>query len=108
MISDHRCFFCFIRAFEKLIEKANISNEAKNSFTLDMINLYCDKWDELMSPEFSRELHGILRNYTHNPDPYRQEKKENNDQALRMLPGLKKLVQRSTDPFNTALRLAIA
>jgi hypothetical protein len=94
MISDHRCFFCFIRAFEKLIEKANISNEAKNSFTLDMINLYCDKWDELMSPEFSRELHGILRNYTHNPDPYRQEKKENNDQALRMLPGLKKLVQR--------------
>jgi hypothetical protein len=108
MISDYRCFFCFTRAFEKLIEKENISIEAKNSFTLEMINLYRNKWDGLMSPEFSRELHGILRNYTHNPDPYRQEKKENNDQALRMLPDLKKMVQRSADPFNTALRLAIA
>jgi hypothetical protein len=108
MISDHRCFFCFTRAFEKLIERANISIEAKNSFTLEMINLYRNKWDELLSPEFSRELHGILKNYTHNPDPYRQEKKENNDQALGMFPDLEKMVKRSTDPFNTALRLAIA
>jgi damage-control phosphatase, subfamily I len=108
MGSDYRCFFCFTRAFERLIEKANISGEAKNSFTFEMINLYRNKWDELLSPEFSRELHSILRNYTHNPDPYSQEKKENNDQALGMFPDLKKMVQRSTDPFNTALRLAIA
>ena len=108
MISDHRCFFCFTRAFEKLIEKSNISIEAKNSFTLDMINLYRNKWDELMSPEFSRELHGILRSYTHNPDPYREEKKQNNDQALAMYPDLEKIVQQSNDPFNTSLRLAIA
>ena len=108
MISDYRCFFCFTRAFERLIEKANISSEAKNSFTFEMINLYRNKWDELLSPEFSRELHSILRNYTNNPDPYRQEKKENNDQALGMFPDLEKKVQRSTDTFNTALRLAIA
>ena len=108
MISDHRCFFCFTRAFERLIEKANISSEAKNSFTFEMINLYRNKWDELISPEFSRELHSILRNYTNNPDPYKQEKKENNDQALGMFLDLEKKVQRSTDPFNTALRLAIA
>lgn len=108
MVSDYRCFFCFTRAFEKLIEKANISNESKNSFAIDMINLYRDKWNELMSPEFSRELHGILRNYTHNPDPYKREKKENNDQALGLLPDLEKIVQRSADPVNTALRLAIA
>ena len=108
MVSDYRCFFCFTRAFERLIEKANISSEAKNSFTFEMINLYRNKWDELLSPEFSRELHGILRSYTHNPDPYKVEKKENNDQALGMFPDLEKKVQSSTDPFNTALRLAIA
>jgi damage-control phosphatase, subfamily I len=108
MISDHRCFFCFTRAFEKLIEKSNISNEEKNSFTLDMINLYRNQCGELMSPEFSRELHGILRSYTHNPDPYKQEKKLNNDQALAMFPALEKIVQQSNDPFKTSLRLAIA
>ena len=73
-----------------------------------MINLYHSKWDELMSPEFSRELHGILRNYAHNTDPYRHEKKQNNDQALGMLPVLERMVVGSNDPFDTSLRLAIA
>lgn len=108
MKSDHRCFFCFTRAFEKLIEKEKISVEAKNSFTLDMINLYHKKWDQLMSPEFSRELHLILKSYTHNSDPYRKEKKENNDQAINLLPELNNIIHKSEDPFTTTLRLAIA
>ena len=108
MISDHRCFFCFVRAFEKLVEKENISNEAKSCFTRDMISLYQNNWDKLTAPEFSRELHMILRSYTHNPDPYKEVKKENNDQALSMFPELEEIVQQSGDPFDTALRLAIA
>lgn len=108
MVSDHRCFFCFTRAFEKLVEKENISNEAKNCFTRDMINLYQNNWDKFTAPEFSRELHGILRSYTLNPDPYKRVKKENNDQALRMFPELENIIRQSKDPFDTALRLAIA
>lgn len=83
MIPDHRCFFCFTRAFEKLIAKENITNEAKNNFIHEIILLYDTNWDKLSAPEFSRELHHKLRNYTHNPDPYLKEKKENNDQAAR-------------------------
>lgn len=108
MVSDHRCFFCFTRAFEKLVEKENISNEAKNCFIRDMINLYQNNWDKFTAPEFSRELHGILRSYTLNPDPYKRVKKENNDQALRMFPELENIIRQSKDPFDTALRLAIA
>lgn len=108
MISDYRCFFCFTRAFEKLIEKENISNEAKNCFTRDIINLFQNNWDKFTAPEFSRELFGILRSYTLNPDPYKRVKKENNDQALRMFPELENIIRQSKDPFDTALRLAIA
>ena len=108
MISDHRCFFCFIRAFEKLLEKENISNEAKKSFTLDMIRLYQNNYDKLIAPEFSRELHIILKNYTLNSDPYKKVKKENNDQALSMFSELEEIIRQSKDPFGTALRLAIA
>lgn len=108
MVPDHRCFFCFTRAFEKLIAKENISNEAKNYFTCEMIGLYYNNWDKLSAPEFSRELHHILRSYTHNSDPYLNEKKENNDQALRMFPELDNIIRQSKDPFDTALRLAIA
>ncbi|MCU0473750.1 MAG: ARMT1-like domain-containing protein [Bacteroidales bacterium] len=108
MLSDHRCFFCFAKAFEKLLQKENIPNESKNSFTLEMIRLYIDRWDEFNTPDFSRELHALLRSYTHNPDPYKKVKRENNDQAISLVPELKKLIKQSGDPFETALRLAIA
>jgi damage-control phosphatase, subfamily I len=108
MISDHRCFFCFTRAFERLLAKESISKEAKNSFTRDMITLYQSKWDELYSPEFSRELHTILRNYTNNPDPYKEEKRLNNDQALILISESEKIVKQSADPFQTSLKIAIA
>jgi uncharacterized protein with ATP-grasp and redox domains len=108
ILSDHRCFFCFARAFEKLLEKESISNETKNNFTRDMVNLYNNKWSDLNSPEFARELHNILKSYTLNPDPYKAEKKVNNDQALNMIPELEKIVKQSEDPFNTALKLSIA
>lgn len=108
MISDYRCFYCFVRAFEKLLVKENISNEAKASFTLEMISLYQNNQNDFSAPLFSRELHKILRSYTHNPDPYMEEKKKYNNQALSMLPELEYIMQQSEDPFSTALRLAIA
>ncbi|HUX94846.1 MAG TPA: ARMT1-like domain-containing protein [Bacteroidales bacterium] len=108
MVSDYRCFFCFTRAFEKLLEKEKISIEAKNAFTLDMIRLYQENGNSFSAPCFSRELHSILRRYTHNPDPYKEEKKENNDQALSLFHESEKLIKQSNDPFSTSLRIAIA
>ncbi|HUX58212.1 MAG TPA: ARMT1-like domain-containing protein [Bacteroidales bacterium] len=108
MISDYRCFYCFVRAFEKLLEKENISKEAKNCFTNDMVSLYQNRPDSFISPEFARQLHVLLRSYTLNPDPYRQEKKKYNDLAMNMFPGLQELIGQSSDSFGTALRLGIA
>jgi len=108
MISDYRCFYCFTRAFGKLIEKENLSVEAKNDFTHEMVRLYANVNSNFSAPKFSRELHEILKNYTNNPDPYFFEKKESNDIALNLYPSLKNQVLESDDPFNKALRLAIA
>jgi uncharacterized protein with ATP-grasp and redox domains len=108
MISDYRCFYCFARAFERLLSRDGISPEAKDSFTRDMVNLYAENWGEHNSPLFARELHVLLRNYTGNSDPYKLEKKKYNDLALGLLPEMSRLVKRSRDPFNTALRLSIA
>lgn len=108
MISDYRCFFCFTRAFEKLLAKEDISSDAKNSFTKDMISMYQKNRDDLNSPEFARELHSLLRIYTLNSDPYKSEKKKYNDLALSLLPDLERIVIQSENPFITALRLSIA
>lgn len=108
MISDYRCFFCLCRVFEKLLEKADIAAAEKQSFIDNILYLYQEKHDDLTAPEFSRELHYLLRKYTLNPDPYKDEKKKYNDIALNLVPGLKDLIGKSADPFDTALRLAIA
>jgi len=108
MISDYRCFYCFTRAFERLISRDGISAEAKDSFTRDMVKLYAENWGKHNSPLFARELHSLLRAYTGVIDPYKQEKKLYNDIALGLQPDMKRLLSRSRDPFNTALRLSIA
>ncbi len=108
MISDYRCFFCFARAFEKLIEKEKLTVAEKNSFTREMNFLYANSQENFSAPGFSRELHHILKSYSNNEDPYKDAKKQTNDLVLSLYPGLKKMVLSSEKPFNTALRLAIA
>ncbi len=108
MISDYRCFYCFTRAFERLISRDGISADAKDSFTRDMVKMYAENWGRHNSPLFARELHSILRSYTGNSDPYKDEKKHYNDLALGLLPDMESLLRQSDDPFNTALRLSIA
>jgi len=108
MISDYRCFFCHVRSFEKLLEKEPVSIQVKNSFTLDMINLYQTHKFDTSSPEFARSLHRILKGYTDNPDPYLQEKRLSNQHALELLPEMENMISQSPDQFITALRLAIA
>lgn len=108
MISDYRCFYCFAKAFERLLSQDGISPDAKDSFTRDMVNLYAENWGKHNSPLFARELHSLLRSYTGNSDPYKLEKKKYNDLALGLISEMKRLLKRSRDPFNTALRLSIA
>jgi len=55
-----------------------------------------------------QRIHRFIREQTGNPDPYREVKHESNAFALRALPELQDIVRSSTDPFETAARLAIA
>jgi uncharacterized protein with ATP-grasp and redox domains len=49
-----------------------------------------------------------LKRYTNNPDPYKEAKKQSNDLVLKMYPELRTQILLSDNPFDTALRLAIA
>lgn len=108
MTSDYRCFFCFAKAFERLLENENMSISARNSFTHKMTELYGKCQDDFSAPAFSRALHTILKKYTNNTDPYKEAKRKSNDFVLEMYPGLQSQVMLSDNPFDTALRLAIA
>jgi len=108
MISDYRCFFCFARTFERLLEKEDLTREEKNTFTQKMVELYNQQCDDFSAPVLSRELHVILNKMTLKKDPYSEIKKKSNDQILKLYPELKLRIQNSDDHFDIALRLAIA
>ena len=69
---DYRCFSCFTKSFEKLIEGENLDAESKRCFTRDMAELYHRDNQKISSPQFSREMHVLLKSYTGNPDPYKK------------------------------------
>ncbi len=108
MIGDCRCFFCFVRSMEKMLEKENFDAETKRRFTFEMTRLYQQTEDGSIKSSFSRELYASLRKYSGIPDPYKEIKKSSNEFVLGLYPEMKKLVQDSEKPFETALRLAIS
>jgi len=108
MISDYRCFFCFARAFERLLEKENLSVEEKNCFAVDMFGLFNNVNGNFSAPALSRELHVLLKQYSNNTDPYKEIKKQSNDLVLARYTELKNIVFNSENQFDSALRLAIA
>ncbi|NJK96088.1 MAG: DUF89 family protein [Bacteroidales bacterium] len=93
-----------------MIDKEKLSIENKNKFTMQMAELYSEliNNNSFSAPAFSRELHLILQGYTLNPDPYKDIKRLSNEQVLQMYPELKNTIRNSANPFQTALRLAIA
>ncbi len=108
VISDYRCYFCFARAFERLLEKTELEPDAKKWFAREMFGLFNHGKNGFSIPKMSRELHVLLKQHSNDPDPYQEQKKQSNDLVLNMYPELKDLVFHSTNYFDTALRLAIA
>lgn len=108
MISDYRCFFCFARAFERLLTESQLTPKQKNQFTSTMASLYLQNANEFSAPWYASQLHREYKKVTGIQDPYLQEKKTSNDWAKQMYPDLKKIIIESEDPFQTALRLSIA
>ena len=58
--------------------------------------------------EMGQRIHRMIRELTGNRDPYSEIKKHFNRWALQLYPELKERVENSGDPFETAVRLAMA
>ena len=108
VISDYHCYFCFAKAFERLLEKSELEPDAKKRFASEMFSLFNHGKNGFSIPKMSRELHVLLKQHSNDSDPYQEQKKQSNDLVLSMYPELKDLVFYSQNYFDTALRLAIA
>ncbi|HCC86466.1 MAG TPA: hypothetical protein DEQ06_07800 [Porphyromonadaceae bacterium] len=106
--ADYRCYFCFARTFERLIEKLSLSAIEKKKLAAEMFALFQSGDDGFSVPVLSRELYKLYSERSGIADPYKKIKFESNNQILNRYETLRRRIDCSDDPFETALRLAIA
>lgn len=104
---DERCIQCFIRTYQRLGEKFNCSPNQMLLFNTRAKEVFLKhKTDN--SPVIQRELNQIFCQIIDNFDPFSEEKGLNNSVALKLYEQWKPKVLSAKDPFDLALRLAVA
>ena len=102
------CIPCAIGSLITLFNKGLVPVKKKDG-TMRALLRYLSEIDFDQSPPLlGRQMHRIIRQVLNNPDPYFELKQQFNRALLDLYPELKKRVMESADPFQLALRLAIA
>lgn len=104
---DKRCRPCFERLYNRLFEKFQVDKNQRLYFYM----LYHEillKYKNLSSPEIQQLLNEKFYGIIGVDDPFEEEKSISNKEALGLYVRWKNKVIESENPFNLALRLAVA
>ncbi len=102
------CIPCFVRhtldAGRMVCEDEKLHEELlrKVLFKLSKIDM---SWPP---PYMAKHIHALIRKNMKTNDPYKDIKAKHNQMAMKIYPRLKSMVNKSLDPLNTAMRLAMA
>ena len=108
MYINFECIPCTINSYLRLA-KTGLIPETQQEVVLRRLLKFLSETDYTQSPPaLGRKLHRLIRELIQNPDPYFKIKAECNRMMLDMYTKFKKMVEQSPDPFDTAMRLAIA
>ena len=103
------CEQCLRRQAEKMLKKHHISDiEAKE--TIDLFNQYLSKHrnNNILTPEVATYLHRLIKKKANTVDLYKKEKEQYNQLMLDLENDIREVINNSENPFQTALRYALA
>jgi damage-control phosphatase, subfamily I len=103
------CEECLFLQAGKLINKHNIPDKVAGEI-IDSLKDYVNKNQDngLSTPEASRYLNHLIEKATNSNDLYKKEKEEFNNLMLSLENKIDQVIQQSDNPFQTALRYALA
>jgi len=108
MNTQFECIPCMVNSYLRLAE-TGIIPESQQEAILRRLLKFLSKVDYNQSPPvLGCMMHRLIREVLQNPDPYQQIKEKYNSMLLELYASFVELVERSQDPFDTAMRLAIA
>ena len=101
------CIPCFIRQSLEAAKMAT-DDESIHEYVLKKVmnHLQNISFDN-SPPELSREVHSIIKETTLSKDPYKKVKNISNENAKKLYPKLKGIVEKSNDPLLKSIQFAI-
>ena len=102
------CIPCFIRQVLDSVKMTTADERIRETVLREALKLAGDMDYRTSPPAMAQQIHRFIRKTTGVEDPYLEKKNHYNKQALSLYPELKERVESSSDPLETAVRLAIA
>lgn len=102
------CMPCFIRQALDAARMVTDDEQIHEQVLREVLRLASNMDMRQSPPLMGQQIHHLIRKLTGVHDPYLEMKDRFNKLALEMYPELKERVETSIDPFETAVRLAIA
>lgn len=104
---NYECLICQVNSLQQRLEKFEIAEANRNFVVGEMLKkIAAIDLDNSFSPEITRNIIERLKDFSTVADPYQKEK--SNRELLLRYNEFRELVRNSKNPFDTALRLAIA
>lgn len=104
---DGRCMDCQFKSFERLMQKFSVSDEDRQTF-FEYYNITLARNPNECMPEIHRLLNKKFCEIIKINDPYAEEKILSNNACVLLYSKYRKKVLAASNPFDKALRLAIA
>ncbi|HIJ64348.1 MAG TPA: DUF89 family protein [Candidatus Hydrogenedentes bacterium] len=102
------CIPCFVRQALDSVRRVTDDKAVQEQVLRETLGAIREMDYRASPPAMGREIHRCIRKRLGARDPYRAMKDQSNQRALELYPALKSKVARSTNPLETAVRLAIA
>jgi len=102
------CIPCFVRQALDSVRRATDDERVHEQVLRATLRAISEMDLRASPPAMGHKIHRFVRDRVGESDPYREMKDQSNQLALALYPALKSQVERSANPMDTAVRLAIA
>lgn len=108
MQTYHECIPCFLKQALNGARLATPDESVHERVLRRVLREAAEMRLDQPPPVMGRRIHQIIREVTGSPDPYSAMKTQSNRFAMGLYPQLKRTIEQSHEPLETAIRLAIA
>ncbi|MGC9346531.1 MAG: damage-control phosphatase ARMT1 family protein [Anaerolineae bacterium] len=102
------CYPCFLRQALDAARFAGASDEQQARVLQDTLEILQTVTPDMTPPTVGDKIHRHVRELVNHNDPYAEVKQRATERAQHLLPQVREMIRKADDPFEQAVRMAIA